>query len=307
MKQSIRTYALVISLFLLQVGCEKRIDIELPDPQPALVVHGHIETDSFAYVSLSRNSPYFDPVDLQTVFGLLVNGALVTVEVDNIIDTLQPDFNFQHWTVFNYRGQKIKGEPGKRYKLRVQHTDVELEAFTTIPLSLPLDSLWHRSRASIILEEGVSVPSRRDSELVSLYFRYNDPPELGNSVRAFSRRNSELQWSSDFNSIYNDDLVNGQSVEFVLRRGKEAYLFADSTTFEEFGFFELNDTIQVKWCAIDKAQYNFWLTLNSAVGGSGNPFATPTIVATNIRSIKGKGLGIWGGYSTNIYTYIAAP
>lgn len=301
------TILIATAFVVLQVGCEKTIQIELPDPQPALVVHGHIETDSFAYVSLSRNSPYFDQVDVQTVVELLVNGALITVEVDNIIDTLRPDFNFQHWTIFNYRGQKIKGEAGKRYKLRISHADVELEAFTTIPMSLPLDSLWHRSRASIILEEGVSVPSRRDSELVSLYFRYNDPPERGNNVRAFSRKNSESQWSSDFNSIYNDDLVNGQTVEFVLRRGKEAYLFSDSTSFEEFGFFELNDTIQVKWCAIDKPHYNFWLTLNSAVGGSGNPFATPTIVATNIKSIRGKGLGIWGGYHSNIYTYIAAP
>ena len=292
---------------MLLLACEKTIEIELPDPNPAIVVHGHIEPDSFAYVSLSRNSPYFDPVDLQTVAGLLINGALVTVEVDNTIDTLRPDFNFQHWTIFNYRGQKIKGEPGKTYKLRISHEDVELEAITTIPIPLPLDSLWHRTRASIIREEGASEPSRRDSELVNLYFRYIDPPGFGNSVRAFTRKNSEVQWSSDFNSIYNDDLVNGQSVEFVLRRGKEAYLFADSASFDEFGYFELNDTIQVKWCAITKPHYNFWLTLNSAVGGSGNPFATPTIVATNIRSIRGKGLGIWGGYSSIIYTYIAAP
>ncbi len=292
---------------LIGTACEKTIELDLPEPREYLVVHGQIEPDSFAYVSLSKNSPYFDPINLQLVASLLVNGALVTVSADGVIDTLEPAFNFQHFTLFNYKGTKIKGELGKSYTLRIQNADYDLEAVTTIPQPLPLDSLWHRSRADLIREAGQFQPTARDEQLVSLYFRYPDPPELGNYVRAFTKRNSEVQWSSDFNSIYSDDLVNGQTVDFVLRRGKEAYLFNDSLTFEEFGYFERGDTIQVKWSAIDKAHYTFWLTINSARGGSGNPFATPTIVATNIRGKKGRGLGIWGGYASIHYTYIAQP
>jgi hypothetical protein len=298
---------ILLALLVAFASCERTIELNLPDPQPHLVVHGHIEPDSFAYVSLSRNSPYFDPLDLGTVAGLLVNGALVTVEADGVIDTLQPAFHLQHFTLFNYKGSKIKGEFGKAYTLRVVNDEFDLEATTTIPGPWPLDSLWHRTRADFVREAGRFTPTRRDSQLVSLYFRYIDPPERGNFIRAFSKRNQELQWSSDFNSIYSDDLVNGQTVDFILRRGKEAYLFADSTTFDEFGYFEIGDTIYVKWAAIDRPHYNFWLTLNSAIGGSGNPFATPTIVATNIRSRKGRGLGIWGGYGTVVYTYIANP
>jgi hypothetical protein len=305
--RSLLNFSKLLSLLLIVVACEKTIEIDLPEPREYLVVHGQIEPDSFAYVSLSRNSPYFDPINLQLVASLLVNGALVTVSADGIIDTLEPTFNFQHFTLFNYKGTKIKGEIGKSYTLRVQNADYDLEAVTTIPDFLPLDSLWHRSRADLIREAGQFQPTARDEELVSLYFRYPDPPELGNYVRAFTKRNSEQQWSSDFNSIYSDDLVSGQTVDFVLRRGKEAYLFNDSLTFEEFGYFERGDTIQVKWSAIDKAHYTFWLTINSARGGSGNPFATPTIVATNIRGKKGRGLGIWGGYGSLHYTYIAQP
>lgn len=298
-----RTVIWSLFLGLLAASCERVIQLELPEQKDYVVVHGHIEPDSFAYVSLSRNSPYFDPVDLQTVAGLLVNGALVTVEADGIIDTLRPDFNFQHWTLFNYRGTKIKGQVGKTYQLRVQTTEVDLEATTTIPGLLPLDSLWHRTRADFVREAGQFEPTARDSELISLYFRYSDPIIKGNYVRAFSKRQGETQWSSDFNSIYSDDLVNGQSVDFILRRGKEAYLFADSTSFSEFGYFEKGDTILVKWCAIDKPHYLFWLTLNAATGGTGNPFATPTVVSTNIRAKRGRGLGIWGGYSSIIYEY----
>lgn len=297
-------YWFLAVLAIIGASCERVIELDLPEQRDYVVVHGHIEPDSFAYVSISRNSPYFDPVDLQTVASLLVQGALVTVEGGGIIDTLRPDFNFQHFTLFNYRGTKIKGEVGKRYKLRVETSEVVLEAETTIPKLLPLDSLWHTTRADLVRAAGQFQPSRRDSELVSLNFRYSDPPIAGNYVRAFSRRNDESQWSSDFNPIYSDELVNGQTVDFVLRRGKEAYLFADSTSFDEFGYFELGDTIEIKWCAIDRPHYLFWLTLGAATGGSGNPFATPTVVSTNIRALKGRGLGIWGGYGTLRYQYI---
>ncbi|MBA4302785.1 MAG: hypothetical protein C0424_01015 [Sphingobacteriaceae bacterium] len=290
--------------WLFLSSCERVIQLEMPEKKEYVVVHGHIEPDSFAYVSLSRNSPYFAPVDLQTVAGLLINGALVTVEADGLIDTMRADFNFQHWTLFNYRGTKIKGEAGKTYRLRIQTSEVDLEASTTIPMVLPLDSLWHRTRADFVREAGQFQPTARDSQLVNLYFRYADPLQKGNYVRAFTKRQGELQWSSDFNSIYSDDLVNGQSVDFILRRGKEAYLFADSSSFSEFGYFEKGDTISVKWCAIDRPHYLFWLTLNSATGGSGNPFSTPTVVSTNIRARKGRGLGIWGGYGSVVYQYI---
>lgn len=299
-----RAIPIIILMCLALFGCERVIELDIPNQKDFVVVHGHIEPDSFAYVSLSRNSPYFAPVDIQTVAGLLINGALVTVESEGVIDTLRPDFNFQHWTLFNYRGTKIKGQVGKTYSLRVQTTEVDLEAVTTIPGSLPIDSLWHRTRADLVREAGEFQPNARDSQLISLYFRYVDPNVKGNYVRAFTKRQKETQWSSDFNSIYSDDLVNGQTVDFVLRRGKEVYIFADSSSFSEFGYFEKGDTISVKWCAIDRPHYLFWLTLNAATGGSGNPFATPTVVSTNIRAKRGNGLGIWGGYSSILYQYI---
>ncbi len=299
-------YFLLAYTFVFQ-ACERDITLDLPDPKSFVVVHGQIEPDSFAIVSLSRNSPYFAPVDLATIASLVINNALVIVSDGIEQDTLQPAFYFQHFTLFNYRGTKIKGQYGRTYTLKIVTAEEELQAVTTIPMPVPLDSLWVRTRADLIREAGNLTPSPRDEELIALYFRYTDPPQPGNFVRAFSRRNQETLWSSSFGSIYSDELINGQSVEFILQRGKEAYLFNDSLTFEEFGYFEKGDTIYTKWCTIDKPHYTFWNTLQSATGGSGNPFSTPTIVATNIRGIRGNGLGIWGGYGTSLDTFIVAP
>ncbi len=294
--------------FLLLVpiilSCEKNITLDLPDPTRYLVVHGHIEPDSFAYVSLSRNSPYFDPVDLGAVASLLVSNAIVVVSDGTIRDTLRPDFNFQHWTLFNYRGTKIKGQFGSSYSLEIITPEHEIFATTTIPLENSFDSIWYKTRAEFVREAGNVTPTPRDEELAQVLVRYDDPPFLGNFVRVFTKRNQETIWGSDFQSIYSDEIINGGSVEFPVDRAKEAYLFNDSLTFEEFGYFEIGDTVYLKWCTIDKAHYTFWNTLQAATGGTGNPFSTPTIVATNLKARKGAALGIWGGYGTTLDTFI---
>jgi len=183
-------------------------------------------------------------------------------------------------------------------------TDHELEAETIILPPLSVDSIWHRTKAELVLEAGNLVPTARDSQLASINYRYIDGPLVGDRVRIFSRRNQESQWSSGFASAFSDEFINGQTIDFILPRGKEVYLFNDSTTFNEFGFFEVGDTVYIKVASIDLPQYQFWNTLASATAGSGNPFAIPTVVATNIKSKRGKGLGVWGGYGNYHRTYI---
>lgn len=296
-----KLWVLIICIFS---GCERVIDLELPPPKEALVVYGLIENDSLVKVSLTRNSPYFDPVDLQTVLGLQVSDALIVVEGEGETDTLVAALELQHYTLFNYKGTRIRGRVGGQYRIRITTADHELVAETVILPPLSVDSIWHRTKADLVLEAGNLQPTARDSQLASIYYRYIDGPLIGDRVRIFSRRNQEPQWSSGFASAFSDELINGQTIDFVLPRGKEVYLFNDSTTFEEFGFFEVGDTIYAKVSSIDLAQYQFWNTLASATGGSGNPFAIPTVVATNIKSLRGKGLGVWGGYGNRHYTYI---
>ncbi|MBU6332114.1 MAG: DUF4249 family protein, partial [Bacteroidetes bacterium] len=203
---------LCISNFLFMSGCERVIDLELPPPKEALVVYGLIETDSLVKVSLTRNSPYFDPVDLQTFLGLQVTDAFIIVEGEGEIDTLLPSLEFQHYTPFNYKGTRIRGRVGGRYRIKIITTEHELEAETIILPPLKVDSIWHRTKSDLIIEAGNLLPTQRDFQLASIYYRYSDGPLVGDRVRIFSRRNQESQWSSGFASAFSDELINGQTI-----------------------------------------------------------------------------------------------
>jgi len=298
---------------LLFIACEKNITLDLPAPKPYLVVYGIVEPDSLIKVSISRNSAYFDPVDFNTVLNLLDNQATVIASCldsagNTVLDTLRPlqpnHYIIQFWTFFNYVGNTIRGTHNKSYTLRILHPDHEIVATTLVPPASRIDSLWSRTRAYLKKQADPSaVLSKRDSEVFQLYYRYRDPQVLGNRVRVFTKLNGELQWSSAFNSVYDDQFFNGQSIDFVLPRGKEAYLFNDSTTFDEFGLFRVGDTINIKWASIDRTGFLFWRSLAQSAGGSGGPFGAQPTVTTNLKALRGRALGLWAGYGSVHYHY----
>lgn len=299
----------------LLISCEKNITLDLPAPKPYLVVYGVVEPDSLIKVSISRNSAYFDPVDLNAVLNLLDYRATVIASCtdtsgNTVYDTLRPiqfpEFPIvQYWTVFNYAGRQLRGRHNTAYHLRILHPDHEIIATTLVPPPSRMDSLWTRTRAQIQRQANPSfTPSARDSQLVQLYYRYRDPITPGDQVRVFTKSNGEFQWSTAFNSVYDDQYFNGQAIDFVLPRGKEAYLFNDSTTFEEFGLFETGDTIDIKWASIDRTGFLFWRSLAQAAGGGGGPFGAQPTVTTNLKAVRGGALGLWAGYGSVHYRYI---
>jgi hypothetical protein len=67
-------------------------------------------------------------------------------------------------------------------------------------------------------------------------------------------------------------------------------------------YFEVGDTISVKFCAIDQRQFEFWNVYQSLVLASSNPLATShSKLPSNIRG----GLGIWSGYGATYYLVTA--
>jgi len=99
--------------------------------------------------------------------------AFVTVSDGSQIDTLELSFDYFRMPFVMYKGNKIKGEAGKTYNLKVISSEKTYTASTTIPPPVELDSV----RYKYIKEPEDSIG------MVWIYFQ--DPPELGNFYRGY--------------------------------------------------------------------------------------------------------------------------
>lgn len=281
------------ALFVFLISCQKEVTFKMPDAAKKIVVEGRIDVGEPPYVILTRNSNYFGTFDI-TQQNIFINGA--TVMVSDGIDTVTLTE-----LVFDSAGVQISvytdplffidsslaftGKPERSYQLWISVDNETISAVTTIPTSYPLDSAW--------LVYGLK-PERPD--LVRLFVRYSDPPQLGQYVRYFTRVNSE-PFKPGLNSVFEDQIINGTTFEFPIDRGQYQY---ESFDFEEFGYFKIGDTIALKWSNIDRAHFDFWRTLEYEIN-QGGPYASPVIVESNIKG----GLGVWGGYNSS-YKYLIA-
>lgn len=282
--------ACCLLIFILPC-CTKNIAVDLPQPEEKIVVEGYIEQDTFPYVLLTKNAPFFGGFDLNDIEKYFVHDALVIITDGIVTDTLSEacftvasggrTFTFCYYVS---KSPKIIGALRTTYFLRVEAEGKVLTAKTAIPDLLTLDSLWYEPH------ENPDIDS-----LVFLYTHVKDPDTLGNYVRYLSKRNSEPFY---YVFVTDDRFINGQSFTFPLRRGQDPDAGFDETT---YGYFWKGDTVIIKWAAIDKASYDFWSTLDYETN-SGGPFGSATVIKSNING----GLGIWGGYAA-FYDTIIIP
>ena len=64
------------ALFVLCCGCQREIDLELPDYQPKLVIEGTIENGAPAMVMLSKSIPYFSEIIVKCIKTMLLKSLL---------------------------------------------------------------------------------------------------------------------------------------------------------------------------------------------------------------------------------------
>lgn len=312
MNQLFKIATLLFTAFLL-ANCEKEITLDLPDPTPQIVVEGSIYQGQTPIVILNTNFPYFGTFTLENYQQNFVRNAKVVVsdgsksvelqefcwsdltEIEQqllvafgggdngiIPDSIPDHFDFCLYTSFP---PQIVGEVGKTYTLDITTQEGEsLSALTTIPQPVPFDSIW----AERHLNEEFAKYWR-------VYASLNDPAELGNYYRLFTQRNDEPFYPAP-RSVFDDLLVNGKEFYFPLDKGQAQSSPIDIDT---YGYFEVEDTIQIRWTSIDEASYNFWRTLEFSSSANG-PFGGSTKVIDNIEG----GFGIWCGYGVSEHELI---
>lgn len=304
-------YIASLLMLLLLVGCEQDLTIDLPEGKEKLVVEGHIEQGAPPVVVLTRSVPVFSEFSLESLEQSFVHGAQITVVTQGQSFILKevPSAAFSEelrevvsvqlgvskaqlsgnggFLFYVYTTSELLGEVGQSYRLQIQYDGQTLSASTTIPQVNPIDSLWIMPH-----------PNPQQDSLKTLYYRYNDPDTLGNSVRYFTKRNSEPFYPGLFTSVFNDELINGKTISFPLDRGERKG--QQKINEDMYSYFGVGDTITIRWAAIDLPHYRFWYSLENEQNSNGSPIGTPNITESNIQG----GLGIWGGYGVSYHRII---
>ncbi len=286
-------------LFAVLTGCEKEIQIDLPEYTPKLVVEGYIEQDGYPFVMLSKSIPYFEPVDSNSVNNIMISGQEATVIVSNgeETDTLQPVAygNFKAFV-----GTKFKGEVGKKYQLTIYYHEHTYTATTTITPPVPIDSV-----------KFYPDPESGTDTLGFLWVYAKDPDTLGNNYRIFTQTlGKDPTFVHPRMSVDEDKYFNGINLEFSVYHGwnmmrEDQY---DDEGKDSLGikwyYFVMGETVVVKLCTMDRAHFLFWRTAEQQQASDGNPFASPVTPYTNIH---GGALGVWGGYGVYLDTVTITP
>lgn len=292
-KKNLALLLALIIFCILQTSCEKDITVSLPKVAKMLVVEGAIEQGQYAYLTLTRNASYFDPVDQSTIYSMIVIDAIVTVSDGSMVDTLKFKFIGNRYPYFEYIGSTIIGEPNKTYTLKIVYHDTTLTATTTIPIPVKLDTL-------------AFVPRPYVDTVGYIMYYFTDPPALGNCYRIFSKViGKDSIFAHPSTSVMDDKLFNGKQFEYPLYHGIAVTNIQTDTVQTQFRrYFHIGDKVVVKFCSIDRANYLFWQSIEQQESTGGNPFASPSPTKTNI---VGHGLGVWGGYGECLDTIIIKP
>jgi hypothetical protein len=289
--------AVIISICICLVSCEKNIDFVPRDSTPSVVIDAFIENGRPPEVRLSRSMNYFTRLTPELLSSSFIHDAKVvmsngtrTHELKEYMRELTTGYKIYYYSIDTARfNTGFRGELGKEYSLTITVDGKEFSATTTIPLlKKKVDSLWWKQ-----------APGNNEPEKVAVMARLTDPPGYGNYIRYYVQVNNGPLYPP-LTSVFDDQIVDGKTYDVQLESGVNR---ADDIDLEEYGFFFHGETITVKLCNIDKATFDFWRTMEFNYSSIGNPFSSPTKVLGNI---KGGALGYFGGYAVQ-YSTIVIP
>ena len=262
----------MFGLFVLS-SCNKKDDKPY---KPQIVVDARIEEGGFPYVFLSQSTQYESVIDSSSYFQIVLTKAKITVWTDDECEILILFRDTNYFPMHFYRGNSLKGKAGKTYHLQIIVDGDTLTSETTIPHKVMLDTFR-------------MVTDESDRKKGLIWVGFSDPVNEANYYRAFTRIfRKQYQYQATHLSVVDDKSFNGKYIEFPLYQGN----LTNTEKKTDFRFFK-SDTIDVKFCTMDKASYDFWSSYEREVVNSGNPFGAE---GQNLRSNISGGIGVWSGY-----------
>jgi hypothetical protein len=307
-----QNWLILVALCALFVSCEREINLTLAPGKDKLVVEGTIEYNNYPFVLLTNSSGFFSKIDLSTI--KFVSGANVTVTdlttgyKNTLIEfpvKISTGVGSDSATLIAYVSlptDSAKGQINHIYRLDITTNGETYSSITKIPDTRVFDSLWLEpyNRA-------------KPDSAKRLRLIYTDPDTLGNYhryetqvLRYYKKDYLDEEYLSDFGSVISDGFTNGKTLPFNLDLGRSRrFTFANDTQrnyLEEADKIFPGDTVNIKWSGIDYNTYQYWQTLEYSRNSTGNPFAAPTKIRSNISN---GAIGGWCGYGSKIISIIA--
>jgi hypothetical protein len=281
--RKINFFSSVILLALIifsMTGCEKDIDVDIPATDTKLVVEGAVENGENPFVFITNTLNYFGTITTDELIKSVVLDATVTVSDGNLTDTMKLAPSGVQPLVIYYKAQKMKGEVGKTYSLKIQWKGNTYTSSTYIPTPVKLDSIWFR-------------PMENDT-LGYIWANFNEPPGTGNAYRWFAKRmTKDKRFLPTFGSAFEDKFIDGKKFELRFPRGREPQQDRDEDNGIERNMYRKGDTVIAKFCTIPMEVFKFYRSYQQQATANGNPFAAPSTIKTNMSN---GALGVWAGY-----------
>lgn len=309
-------FSLILILLASISACSKEVKIDIPGFKEQLVVDGSIETGMPPIVILSRSKDIYSPTNIDAYISSFVTDAHVFVSDGtneyelNLLcsDNLPPgtediisgylgitpeqlsQFNICAYTSFN---SAIWGQIGKTYHLRIVYEDKEYNGTTEILQPHALDSTWWKEENS---NPGWGFSYGKLTDLTGTYDAYKWEVKRIKTVDGEPIDNS---YKTPFSGVFDDEFFDGKTFNFTY----ENPFTVDDLEIEKAnrGRYKYGDTVAIKFSKIDKGTFDFLFSKMAQQMSSGNPFASPMNVKTNL---SGGCLGVWAGYSPSFDTLI---
>lgn len=280
---------LLSCFFLVLIGCELIVDIDVPFEQRQLTLNSLFHKDSLWSVHVSLNQHILDEATTERVR----NATVVVYKNDTPIDTLS------HVSNGLYRSDTAKPEIGQSYKITASaagHQDVSAYSYIPLPTTI--------TQVDVNTIEDVNTPADESTIRV----RFTDEPDEDNYYQIILEEETEVIDSqtgkittmryrvpidTDDPSIENDEYVD---YDGFLIRDKFFNNAEGVVSFKTFNIQQRHGMI-VTVRTVSEDYYRYKTTGGLQDETSGSPFAQPVNVYKNVTN----GFGIFAGYSESGY------
>lgn len=250
-----------------------------------IVVEGWIEEGEPPTVILSRSIPIDVTLDSASFLSYVIRSAKVIVSDGEQEEILHLKTDGDRIPPFTYVGNNMIGTAGKTYTLKVEYLSWTLGASTSIPPSVPIESVWYHK----LHEEDTTG---------FLNIRFIDPKDQKNYYQIATRlKGHDPIFIPALYGNLNDDNFTQDTIEMRITRGLTIF----PTTNLQVHYTD-GDEVTVRLRTMNREGFDFWNSWqNELINGQNPIFPANSSLRSNIEG----GIGIWCGYGHSSITIVA--